>query len=471
MQLDWIALRGLLSRYAEVLRHAWRIRQELDTPPRLSYEAEFLPAHLEIVDTPVHPAPLWTIRAISALALTVAGVAIFGHLDIVAVAHGKLVPNERVKIMQPAVTGVVRSILVRNGEHVIAGQILLELDPAQAAADTDKASANKMDAEFATARAGALLRAQTENKTPFVERIPEATQERRAQVQAYAAGIYSEYRNKLASMRAQLDQREAQLLTAHDEIEKLKVTSALARQQAADFKSLAATKDVAKDDYLAKEQNALKEEGDLRTETDRAVELSAAVQEQKQAMATTISTFRREQMEVLEKAQQTLTQFTDDKAKAVVRERLMKLTAPVAGTVQNLAIHTVGGVVTTAQPLLEIVPEDTLEVEARVDNKDIGFVEDGQEAVVKIEAFPYTRFGYLRGQVLSVSNDAVENRTNGLQYIVRVGLPTHQMAGKRKLNLTPGMQVVAEIHTGRRSVAEYFFSPLIETLGQSMRER
>jgi len=164
--------------------------------------------------------------------------------------------------------------------------------------------------------------------------------------------------------------------------------------------------------------------------------------------------------------------LTDDQAKAEIREKLMKLTAPVSGTVQNLVVHTVGGVVTTAQALLEIVPEDTLEAEVSVENKDVGFVEAGQEAVVKIDAFPYTRFGYLHGKVLWVSNDAVETRANGLHYVVRVGLPTNNMlVGKRRLSLTPGMQVEAEIRTGRRTVAEYFFSPFVETLDQSMKER
>jgi hemolysin D len=472
MRTDWSALQSLFNRYAEVLRHSWTIRHELDTPPRRTYEAEFLPAHLEIIDRPIHPAPLWTMRTISVLALLVVVVALVGHLDVIAVANGKLVPNARVKIIQPALTGVVRSILVKNGMHVSAGQLLLELDPAQAAADTDKASASKLDAQLAADRARALLRAQAENKPPSVEPIPGATGDRQQQIQLYATGIYSEYQNRLASLRARLDQRQAELSSARDEIEKLKLTAPLARQQAKNYEALASNSYVAKDLYLDKEHTALQEEGELRTQTDRAVALAAAVEEQKQEIATTIATFRREQLEDLERAQQSLTQSSDDQAKARVRESLMRLTAPVAGTVQNLAIHTVGGVVTTAQPILEIVPEDTLEVEARIDNKDVGFVEAGQEAVIKVEAFPYTRFGYLHGKVLSVSNDAVETRTTGLQYIVRVGLPTNQMVvGHKNVNLTPGMQVVAEIRTGRRSVAEYFFSPLVETVGQSMRER
>lgn len=465
-------LRLLASRYSEVFRHAWSIRRELDAPPKTAYEAEFLPAHLEIADTPVHPAPLWAMRVIAVLVIVVALLAIFGHLDIVAVAHGKLVPNVRVKVIQPAMTGVVRRILVQNGTHVTAGQVLVELDPTQAAADTDKATSASWEARLAAARSQALLSAQTNNTGPAVATVTEAPQDRQRAVQAYAAAVFGEYRNKLASLRAQLDQRSAELGTVQHEIQKLQVTAPLARQQATDYQTLAATNDVAKDDYLEREKTALKEEGDLRTATDRAVELTAAVEEQKQQIATTIATFRREQMEDLEKAQQTLTQSTDDQAKAEIRERLMKLTAPVAGTVQNLVVHTVGGVVTTAQALLEIVPEDTLEAEVDVENKDVGFVEAGQEAVIKIDAFPYTRFGYLHGKVLWVSTDAVETRANGLHYVIRVGLPTNNMmVGKRRLNLTPGMQVEAEIRTGRRSVAEYFFSPFVETLDRSMKER
>jgi hemolysin D len=167
-----------------------------------------------------------------------------------------------------------------------------------------------------------------------------------------------------------------------------------------------------------------------------------------------------------------LSQASNDQTKAQVRQALMRLVAPVSGTVQQLSTHTVGGVVTTAQPILEIVPDDTLEVEARLENKDIGFVEVGQPAVVKIDAFPYTRFGYLQGTVDDVSNDAVPDKKSGLYFTVRIKIPTRQFRVERKMvNLTPGMEVKAEIHTGKRSVAEYFLSPLITTANESLRER
>ncbi|MDR3426317.1 MAG: HlyD family efflux transporter periplasmic adaptor subunit [Silvimonas sp.] len=139
---------------------------------------------------------------------------------------------------------------------------------------------------------------------------------------------------------------------------------------------------------------------------------------------------------------------------------------------QQLNVHTVGGVVQTAQWLMEIVPDDTLEVEASVDNKDIGFVDAGQEAIIKIETFPYTRYDYLTGTVIKVSNDASQDKKLGLVYPARITLPSSRIHVDNKwVNLTPGMAVTVEVKTGRRRVAEYFLSPLIEYASESLRER
>jgi hemolysin D len=472
MPLKLQAVLELLRRYAQIWRHAWTVRHELDGPQRLPHEIAFLPAHLEIVETPVHPAPRWTMRAIAALAAVVVAVALFGRLDIVAVAQGKLVPDARVKVVQPAITGVVRSIRVQDGAHVEAGQLLMELDPTQAAADTDKATAAKIDAELAAARAQALLTAQQAHKPPVVAAVADADPGRQQETQRYAEGLYNEHRGKVASLEAELAKREAELATTRAEIMKLKKTAPLARQQADDYRSLSTNNYVAKHDYLDKEQNAITQEQELAAQISHARELTAGIDEQKRQIDTEIATFRREQLENLDKAQQALSQSRDDQTKARVRQGLMQLTAPVSGTVQQLAVHTVGGVVTTAQALLEIVPEDTLEVEANVENKDIGFVEEGQDAVVKIEAFPYTRYGYLVGKVVSVSNDAVQDKKRGLFYVARIRLPMNKIKVENKwVNLTPGMQVTAEIKTGKRTVAEYFLSPLVETAQESLRER
>lgn len=466
------ALGALSSRYAAVFRQSWRVRRELDTRSRLPDEVAFLPAHLEIVETPVHPAPRWTARVCALLGLSVLALAIFGRLDIVAVAPGKLVPNGRVKVVQPAATGVVRGILVHDGMRVRAGQLLVALDPTQAAADTDKATDERLNAQLTVARSQALLRAEEKSARPVVARVADAPQPRQTQTQALADGIYSEYRAKMDSLQDELRKREAELATTQDEIARLQATTPLAEQEAADYRELSKSHYVAQHDYLEKQQSALAQEGDLTARMSHAHELQAAIAEQRSDIRTTKADFRRTALDDLGKAEEVLSQARDEQTKAEVSEERMSLVAPVSGTVQQLAVHTVGGVVTTAQPLLEIVPDNTLEVEARLENKDIGFVQVGQPAVVKIDAFPYTRFGYLHGTVEEVSDDAVSDKKGRLYFVVRVKIPGNQFhVGRKWVNLTPGMEVQAEIHTGSRSVAEYFLSPLITTTREALRER
>src|ERR1044072_4033007 len=389
------ALGDLLRRYGAVLRAAWSIRHQLDTPPRLSHERAFLPANLELVETPVHPAPRWSMRIIVILVILIVLIAVFGQLDIVAVAKGKLLPDERAKVIQPAITGVVGRILVQDGHPVHAGQLLMELDPTQAAADSDKARASRIDAALAAERARALLVTQSAGHPSVMATVDAASPAQQQEAQHFADGLYREYQDKLNSAQAELLKREAELDETRHEIARLAATAPLARQQANQYPSLAADKYVAQTDYLDKEQAALEKENELAAQQSHAHELLDGIAEQRPDIASTTSQIRSTQLDPLDKATQQLEQSRNDETKADTRQKLMSLTSPVDGAVQQLAIHTVGGVATAAQSLMEIVPDDAVEVEANIENKDIGFVKAGQDATVKIEAFPYTRYGYL----------------------------------------------------------------------------
>ncbi|HMA49311.1 MAG TPA: HlyD family type I secretion periplasmic adaptor subunit [Magnetospirillaceae bacterium] len=466
------AFLDLMRRYKAVFGAAWAIRDQLRSPPRQGYELAFLPANLELAETPVHPAPRMAMRAIALLAVLILLIGLIGRLDIVVAAKGKLVPNDRVKVIQPAVTGVVRRILVADGQKVTVGDLLLEFDPTQAVADTSKAHSAKTAAALASARARALLEAQKSGRPPVLATIDIATPDEVEDARRLAEGEFREYQDKLAHDRAELARREAELDGTLHEIDKLQVTAPLAREQANDYKALVEGKLVAKHDYLEREEDAVAQEHDLQAKTSHAVELRAGLTEQQAGLAQLASQFRREQLDALEKANQQQEQSGEDETKAVSRRQLMSLSAPVSGTVQQLAVHTVGGVVTTAQSLMEIVPEDALEVDVNIENKDVGFVQAGQEAIIKVEAFPYTRYGYLRGTVRQVSNDAAQDRRQGLVFTARVQLPTDSMQiNGQMVRLTPGMAVGAEIKTGRRSVIEYFLDPLMRTTQESLRER
>lgn len=468
------AVGDLCRRYGAIFRSAWAIRDQLDTQPRTAQELQFLPANLELIETPSHPAPRWTMRVIVALASVILLIAIFGKLDIVASAKGKLIPGARVKIIQPAITGVVRQIMIRDGQRVVEGQPLLVLDATQAAADAHKARTARIDAALSAARARALLDARTSGRPPLVATVEGASPEQQTEAQHFADGLHREYVDKLTAARAELLKRQAELGTTQQEVAKLRATAPLARSEANDYKTLARDNYVAQHDYLGKEQTALEQEHELAAQQSHSQELIAGIAEQRATIEQTTSQFTREQLDALDKANQQFAQNRDDETKAVTRQGLLTLYAPVSGTVQQLSVHTLGGVVTTAQSLMEVVPDDAVEVEASIENKDVGFVNVGQDAIVKIEAFPYTRYGYLTGKVTAVSNDAVQDKDRklGLTFTARIRLPTSQMhINNKSINLTPGMEVTTEIRTGRRSVAGYFLDPLVQTAGESLRER
>jgi hemolysin D len=404
--------------------------------------------------------------------LIVVLLATFGRLDIVAVAPGQVIPNANVKVIQTAITGVVRRILVQNGERVAQGQILVELDPTQTGADADKAKTMRVDAQLTIARAQALLVAQKNNSEPKVPSVTGATADRQADTQSFASGAFREYRQKVASLKAELQRREAALETTREEVAKLAQTAPLARQQANDYHDLAKGNYVAFHDYLEKERAAIEQTHELAAQQSHARELEAGIEGQRRDIETTVATFERAQWEILNRAGQDVLQNQDEETKADARQGLMHLKSPAAGVVQQLNVHTVGGVVTSAQTLMEIVPDDTLEVEARVTNKDIGFVNAGQAAIVKIATFPYARFGYLTGKVIKVSNDATSDRKLGLVFLARVQIPSNRFKVDNKwVNLSPGMEVTTEIKTGKQKVWQYFLSPLIQTGRESLRER
>ncbi|WP_197724579.1 HlyD family type I secretion periplasmic adaptor subunit [Dickeya fangzhongdai] len=470
--LKLVAFLDLIRRYRDVFVASWAIRKRLSRIPRQEHELAFLPASIELAETPVHPAPRWAMRVIVALAVAIILIGLLGKLDIVVVAKGKLVPDARVKEIQPAITGVVSRIAVEDGQWVTAGTILMELDPTQAQADVAKAQTSRLEAALAAARARALLEAQTENRQPVISPVTGLDLNELHDATRFAEGIFHEYQDKISHADAELAQHQAELASTLHDIDRLRATAPLAREQANNYKVLTRDNYVAKNDYLEKEQNALGQEHDLAAKRSHADELRAAIDAQMADKSSIGSQFRREQLDALDKAEQQFKQSHEDEIKAKTRQRLLVLTSPVAGTVQQLDVHTIGGVVTSAQRVMEIVPDDAMEVEVHIANKDIGFVRTGQDVVIKIEAFPYTYYGYITGTVRSVSNDAVQDRSHELNFTARIHIKTNRIhVGERWINLTPGMALTAEIKTGKRSVWEYFFEPLIRMTQESLRER
>lgn len=467
------ALADLFKRYAKIFRHAWSHRKETDAPELHPHEAQFLPAALALRDTPVHPAPRIALWLIMAFALIAVLWAIFGRIDVVATAVGKVIPNDRTKVIQPMETAVVKAIHVRDGQAVKLGQLLIELDATSAAADSERLRNEAFTARLEAMRAQALLAALASGASPKLQQWEGVDASRLSAEQSQATGQYQEYQARQSQLQAEIARRRAELQATRDQVVKLEQTAPIARQRAQDYQKLVKENFISQHGYLEREQVRIEQEQDLATSRSKVAEIRAALAEAQQQQATLAAETRRQLLDQLNLAAQKAASLEQEWVKADQRGRLMRMTAPVAGTVQQLAISTVGGVVTPAQPLMVIVPKDNvLEVEAMLPNKDIGFVNPGQDAEVKVETFPFTKYGTIHGRITQVSSDAIQDEKLGLIYSTRVKLAKDTLRVENKaVRLTPGMAVTVEVKTGTRRVIEYFLSPLMQATSESLRER
>lgn len=469
------AKRELINRYRQAWRHSWRNRQAMDAPPRLNHEVHFLPAALALQEAPVQPAPRiiqWTIIAFAVIALLWACI---GEIDVVATATGKIVPSGKSKVIQPSEVAVVKAIHVYDGQRVKAGELLVELDTQITGADVQRLKSDLLAAQVDSARAGALLDAIEEGREPasLASRIAQASEAQQRSAQTWLRGQYLELQSTLQQSDAEIAQRTAEIQAARAWVAKLQESLPIARQLAADYKRLLDKAYVAKHAYLEKEQQRLDQERELAVQQARVLELQAAKQQAESRRQSVLAQTRRAMLDLLHESEQRAAGLQQELSKAEQRNRLMHLTAPVDGTVQQLAIHTAGGVVTEAQPLMVIVPSNQpVEVEAMLENKDIGFVRPGQEVEVKVDTFTFTKYGVVHGTVVSISDDAIEDERLGLVYSTRIQLKENSIVvGDQQVALSPGMSIRAEVKTDKRKVIDYFLSPLKQYAAESLDER
>lgn len=457
----------LLARYREIFRAAWQVRQELAGPRRMADEVAFLPAALSLQDTPVHPAPRRVANALMALFLLAVLWAVFGQVDIVAVAPGRIVVSERTKLIQPLERSVVKRVLVKDGDRVQAGQPLVELDPTAATADRASADEQLKSARSDVLRARLLVDALQDPGTP-----------KWSPADALAAGnqLQAEWNDinaKLAKLTSEAAHRQAEIGTVREMVAKLETTVPLARQREADFKELTDQGFMAGHAGQDRTRERIELERDLAMQRARLEEVQAALNESQNARASYLAEVRRTLHEREAQADLKRQQATQEQTKATQREKLTTLTAPVAGVVQQMVTNTAGGVVTEAQALMVIVPEGAnVTAEVTLENKDIGFVNAGQAAEIKLETFTYTRYGTVGAKVVRVTADAINDEKRGAIFPVTLALDvtTLNVDGKM-IRLAPGMSLAAEIKTGKRRVIEYLLSPIQRAGGESLRER
>lgn len=466
----------LVARYRAVLAAAWQARTELAGPKRLTDELAFLPAALSLQDTPVHPAPRRLAFALMALGACAVLWAVFGKIDIVAVAPGRIVVSERTKLVQPLERSVVKRVLVKDGDRVQAGQPLVELDPTTATADRTSADEQLRATQSEVMRARAILAAlERSGATPTLPTVkaPGWAAHDMATAQTQLAAEWSDITARLARFASELGRRQAEMATVREGLAKLDTMLPLARQREEDFKKLADQGFMAGHAGQDRMRERIEIERDQATQRARLAEAQAALREAESGRTAYLAELRRTLHERMAQADTRRQQAAQEQAKATHRENLTTLTAPVDGVVQQLAIHTAGGVVTEAQTLMVIVPDGAqVTAEVVVENKDVGFVSTGQHAEIKLETFPFTRYGTLPATVQRVTADAVTDEKRGAIFPATLALNATQIdVDGKAIRLSPGMNITAEIKTGQRRVIEYLLSPIQRAGNESLRER
>ena len=406
--------------------------------------------------------------------------AALGKLDIVATAEGKLVPQSLLKIVQPAEAGVVKQILVQEGDRVQAGQILARLDTTLAKADktgltTDLATQRMQERRILAELKGAPFLPQAGDDTALF-----------AQVQGQFAARRRAQQDAIEQEKALLQKAINEHASAQQVLSKLQQTLPTYQQTAVAYQKLEKEGFVGNIAALEKQRDALEKSKDLDAQQASVAALAATVNAQTRRIAQIHSGFMSDLQKDLAELRARIEQLRPSLDKSTYREGLMELKAPQAGTVKDLSTTTEGAVVQPGNVLLTLVPAgEPLFADVSIKNEDIGFIQVGQSAQVKLAAFPFQKYGLLSGKVVHVSADATDGQDKNNQgsqavpsaptiYKARIALDqqflTSPTTGQR-LPAGAGMQVAAEIHQGRRTVLEYLLSPVTRAVQEAGREK
>ncbi|PRD40773.1 HlyD family type I secretion periplasmic adaptor subunit [Phyllobacterium phragmitis] len=458
-------------RHLRALLAAWRgQRGEAKGPSRRRLELEFLPAYLEILERP--PSRVGRLLGL-AIMLLCAGALIWsvrGRLDVIATAPGRVIVGQYSKTVQAAAGGVVTDIRVRDGQTVRAGEVLVELNPTSARADLDRLRRQVESNAASVARFEALL--SDDPVAEFAARGDLAA-DQKAQALTYLEGEWLARTAARETYLSQLRQIAAQQLASAHSVAESETLLRIAQDRHDSMKPLAEKGIYARMDLLTLQKQVVEQRRTLAEQTDTLAVLQVQQETLVSENARQEAEWRQSVLQRLEQSRADLGALGQELIKAQETARMQTIAAPVDGVVQQLAVHTIGGVVQAGQALMMVVPEtDDLEAEVNILNRDAGFVRRGQPVQVKVESFPYTKYGTITGEVLQVSRDSVSDETLGLVYPARVRLDRLSFStDDGAIPLSAGMELTAEIRTDERRVIDYLLSPLQEYQSMALRER
>ena len=434
-------------------------------------ETEFLPAILEVTETP--PSPTGRLVMWSILTLLVVGIlwSVLGHINEVAVAPGKVIPTGQVKTIQVKNKSIVKEIHVKEGQHVEKGDTLVVMDPTSTDADYD--SLNKRAAYYALD----IQRLEAElNGTSFSPKSdPNLELKDITAEQSLYQSRVSQHRAEMEAAANAVNQKQAALNAERVNLNKYDEMLEIAREK--ERRLIELTKENAISEFQLFEQTSqrINYEKTAAAQLDLINRAEAELSEAQAKLSNLDAAYKKDVLASLVESRKQYYALTEESKKADENQRLSTVVAPCSGTVYNLAVHTEGGVVTDAQPLMVIVPDGVeLEFEVWAENKDIGFIKEGQEAEVKVATFNFQKFGMLTAYVDEISADSNSDKSDpekNKRFRLLLKLDENTLKENPDIHINPGMEVTAEIKIKEKRIIEFFLDPFRRYTHESLRER
>lgn len=444
---------------------------------------DFSPPILRLQKAAPSPLPRLVLRIVLGLLVVMLLWATFGRLDIIAVAQGRLVPMTYLKVIQPAESGIVEELLVREGDEVKAGQVLMRMDRRVSEADN-----RQLRNDLAVKRLQ-LRRIDAELNGQPMRRLADDPSELYAQAEAQFLARREVYRNALDAEKALQAKAEEDYRAALQQEKKLAGTAPILREQEAGWNQLMKEGFAGRLMALDKTRTRIEVEHELAAQRHTVESLKAAIEQSRKKVAQIASNYRQQLSTERVEAETQFSKLTQEWEKQAHRHELLELRAPQDGIIKDLATHTHGTVVQPGTILMTLIPKDEpMQAEVWVANLDAGFVQEGQSAKLKLVTYPFQQYGMVEGQVTHISPDATEGgdpnarratqghageppvQPVGFRTLVALKTPFLESDGQR-YRLSPGMQVAAEIHLGTRTVLEYLLSPVRKIAHEAVRER
>ena len=441
-----------------------------------SHPVDFAPDLLALQEQPPARLPRTVGYVTGGLFAVLLAWAAFGQLDIVAAAEGRLVPRNYSRVLQPAEAGVLREVLVRDGDAVKAGQLLLRMDSTTASADIGTLQADAGLKSLSLRRIDAELQGR-----PFLVEAGDPPDVATQVLAQYRARRQS-YLDAIAQEQANLQRAQNELAAARQQLTKLQATVPLYVQSAQSYEQLVKEGFVSKLGANDKVRERIEKEQELKAQEASMAALAAAVEQSRNKLAQIKSGYDSQLLNERVELQGQQQKTAGELRKQVYKSGLLELRAPEDGVVKDMATYTPGAVVQPGAALLNIVPRnEPLFAEVAIRNEDVGFVTAGQAVKVKLQAYPFQKYGMLDGTVHMVSADSSANdpqkataqgqNPQSYKALVRLASQEFQSPDGEVLRISPGMVVQAEIHQGSRTVLEYLLSPVKTVANEAARER